>query len=128
MFATLLFAFAAAAIFAQNATRVKFGKGTQSATVSGHLNNYKSEKVFIIRVRKGQTLRTEQIKSNNSLHYTTVSIKSPSGKTVGDSDASCNNRKETEPTRTVGDYKITVFECRKADAWRGRFHLKVIVK
>lgn len=114
-------------VSAQRATRIEFYKKSTTATVSSSLRDYKEKKVYVIRVKKGQTLTTEQIKPDSSTHYISVSIKSPSGKDVGDSDASCNNRKEIEDTE-AGDYRITVYECQKADAWRGRFRLKVSVK
>ena len=107
--------------------RITFKKGAKQATVTGNLKNYKSKRVFVIRVRRGQTLRTEQIKSDSSNRYITVYIKAPNGKDVTDSDASCNNRKEVSPTR-AGDYRIKVVECMKADAWRGSFKLKVRVE
>ncbi len=110
--------------FAQNATRIKFRKGATSAMVSSSLRNYAGKKVFVIRVRAGQTLKIKQIKSENSTQYVTLSIKSPSGENVSDSDASCNSQKEITPT-VAGDYVITVTECQKADAWRGSFKLKV---
>lgn len=124
---SIVLSFMATTIFAQNATRVKFRKGTVSKIVSANLNGFKSTKVFVIRVRAGQTLKVEQIKSDSSTHYVTVAIKSPSGEDVTDSDASCNNRKEVTPTES-GDYVITVSECMKADEWRGSFRLKFWVE
>lgn len=124
--ASLLLVFAVAA-FAQKPTRINFRKGAKSVTVSGYLNGYKDKKVFVIRVRRGQNLQTEQIKSENSLRYVTVSVDTPTGEDAGDWDASCNSDKLIEQTR-AGDYLITVAECRKADAWRGRFSLRVTVK
>lgn len=124
----IIFLFVLAAYsLAQNVERIKFARGAISATAAGSLKGYKSKKVFVIRVRRGQTLRTEQFKGDRSLKYITVFIKDPSGKYVGDSDASCNNRKEITPTR-AGDYRIEVVECQKADAWRGSFKLKVAVE
>ncbi len=116
-----------AATFAFSQQRIKFRSGARAATVNGNLYSYKSRKVFVIRVRRGQTLSTEQIKPDASNRYITVSIKAPNGEIVGDSDASCNNRKEIAPTR-AGDYRIEVTECRKADPWRGSFRLKVSVE
>ena len=113
-------------VSAQKATRIEFYKDSTGATVSSNLRNYKDRKVYVIKIRAGQTLKTEQIKGD-STRYVTVSIKNPSGKVVGDSDASCNNRKEITPT-VAGDYTITIYECQKADEWRGRFRLKVTVK
>ncbi|MGI8468284.1 MAG: hypothetical protein ACR2N3_07515 [Pyrinomonadaceae bacterium] len=108
-------------------SRIVFEKGATSTIAQGSLKNYDDSKTFTIETRAGQTLRTEQIKSEKSLEYITVSITDPSGNSVGDSDASCNNRKEIAPT-VAGDYKIKVFECRKADAWRGDFQLKIWVR
>lgn len=106
-------------------TRVKFRRGAVSANVSGTLNSYKGKRIYVIRVREGQTLRTEQVRG--STRPITIFIKDPSGEGVGDSDASCNNRREISPT-TSGDYTIEVVECQKADPWRGRFTFRVTVR
>jgi hypothetical protein len=113
-------------VFAQKTQRITFKRGAKQVAVSGNLNSYKSKSYFTIRVRAGQTLTTEQSKSDSSTHYITVAIKAPNGEYVGDSDASCNNRKEITPTE-AGDYRIEVVECQKADRWRGNFKLKVRV-
>ena len=115
------------AAFAQKTTRITFYKKATEATVSSSLRSYKDKKVFVIKVRPGQTLKTEQISTVSSSHNITVSVTNPAGEEVGDSDASCNNRREIAPT-VAGDYKITVYECQKSDAWRGQFKLKVSVK
>ncbi len=114
-------------VFAQRATRITFKRGAKQAVATGNLYSYKGKKVFVIRVRCGQTLTTEQFRSDSSSHYITVFITDPNGKDVNDSDASCNNRREVSPT-VAGDYRIEVVECQKADAWRGSFKLKVSVK
>ena len=114
-------------VFGQKSERVKFKSGVTEATISGKLNGYKDKKVYVIKVLKGQTLTTEQVSSASSLHYISVSIVNPAGEEISDADASCNNQKEVDPTE-AGDYKITVYECAKADAWRGNFKLKVTVK
>jgi hypothetical protein len=113
--------------FSQKAQRITFKRGAKQAIVTGNLYSYKSRRVFLIRVRRGQTLRVEQRKSDASLRYITVAITAPNGEDVTDSDASCNNRKRVSPTR-AGDYRIEVYECQKADAWRGKFWLKVRVE
>jgi len=115
------------ATFAFAQQRITFKRGVRATVVTGNLNSYRGKKVFVIRVRRGQTLSTEQAKPDASNRYITVSITAPNGETVGDSDASCNNRKEVSPTR-AGDYRIEVYECQKADAWRGTFRLKVRVE
>jgi hypothetical protein len=129
-----IFQFSAAAVvlflmatFAFSQQRITFKRGARAIVVTGNLNGYRSKKVFVIRVRRGQTLSTEQVKNDSSNRYITVSIKAPNGAAVGDSDASCNNRKEISPTR-AGDYRIEVYECQKADAWRGSFRLRVRVE
>ncbi len=106
-------------------TRITFARRAVSASASGTLNGFRSKRVFVIRVREGQTLRTEQIGGRS--RPVTISIKDPTGNDVGDSDASCNNRREI-PATEAGDYTIEVVECRKADAWRGRFTFRVTVR
>jgi hypothetical protein len=106
-------------------TRIKFRRGAVSANVSGTLNSDKGKRIYVIRVREGQTLRTEQVRG--STRPITIFIKDPAGEGVGDSDASCNNRREISPT-TSGDYTIEVVECQKADPWRGRFTFRVTVR
>ena len=109
---------------AQRAARITFARGARSSTVTGTLNGYRSEKRYVIKVRAGQTLRTMQV--GNS-HDITIYIEDPDGEEVGDSDASCNNRREITPT-DAGDYHIRVVECQKADRWRGTFRFKVTVR
>lgn len=115
------------ATFAFSQQRITFKRGARSAVAAGILNGYRRKKIFLIRVRRGQTLTTEQVKNNSSNRYISVSITAPGGEAVGDSDASCNNRKRISPTR-AGDYRIEVYECQKADPWRGSFRLKVRVQ
>ena len=79
----------------------------------------------MIRVRDGQTLSTEQVGKN--ARPVTIYIRDAAGSDVGDSDASCNNRREISPT-VAGDYFIDVVECQKADPWRGRFTFRVTVR
>jgi hypothetical protein len=117
--------FLSSASFAQPATRIKFARGAVRANVSGLLNSYRGKRVYVIRVREGQTLKTEQV--GESPRRITIYVKDPAGNDVGDSDASCNNRREISPTE-AGDYTIEVVECQKADPWRGRFTFRVTVR
>ena len=110
---------------AQTPTRIKFRHGAVRAHVSGNLNSFESKRTYLIKVRSGQTLRTEQI--GRASRPITIFIKDPSGNGVGDSDASCNNRREISPTE-AGNYTIEVVECPKADPWRGRFTFRVTVR
>lgn len=120
----LLFFIFATAAPAQTLTRIKFRRGAVRADLSGTLNSINSKRTFLIKVRAGQTLRTEQIGGSRPI---TIFIKDPNGNDVGDSDASCNNRREISPTE-AGDYSIEVVECLKADPWRGRFTFRVTVR
>ena len=126
-FVFVLLAFGATNIFAQKAQRIKFKRGAKQAIARGNLYSYKSKKVFVIRVRRGQTLTTGQIRNESSNRYITVFITAPNGEDVNDSDASCNDRKQITPT-VAGDYRIEVVECMKADPWRGSFRLKIRVE
>ncbi|MEO6334794.1 MAG: hypothetical protein ABIO91_07400 [Pyrinomonadaceae bacterium] len=110
---------------AQTSTRIGFKRGATRSTVSGNLNNFKSRRIYLVKVRDGQTMRTEQI--GGARRPITIFIRDRDGNNVGDSDASCNNRKEISPTR-AGDYTIEVVECQKADPWRGRFTFRVAVR
>ena len=112
-----------ATLHAQTPTRIKFARGAISANVTGKLKGYGDSKTYVIKVRAGQTLRTRQTGKN----YITISIKDPNGNDVGDSDASCNNRKEVTPT-VAGDYTLTVVQCQKADEWRGTFRFRVTIR
>jgi hypothetical protein len=111
----------------QKTSRINFRRGAYSANVSGSLRGYKSERTYLLRVREGQTIRTEKLKSSRSLKYITIYITDPNGNPVGDSDASCNDRREITPT-IPGDYRIRVVECQKADPWRGTFRFRVSVR
>lgn len=106
-------------------TRIRFARGATRTDVSGTLNGFRGKRTYVIRVRSGQTLRTQQV--GGSRRPITISVKDRDGNEVGDSDASCNNRKEISPTE-AGDYTIEVVECQKADPWRGRFTFRVTVR
>ena len=108
----------------QHVSRIRFARGAEQAVVSGSLRGYGDKRTYVIRVRRGQTLQTEQVGDS---HHITIYVKSPLGDDVGDSDASCNDRRMATPT-AAGDYRITVVECRKADPWRGRFRFRVSVR
>lgn len=110
--------------FGQKSTRITFTKGADSTVVTGGLNGYKQTKWYKIRVRKGQTLKTEQV---GSRHHITIHVLDSRGNELGDSDASCNNRREITETE-ADDYNIYVEECQKAGAWRGQFKFRITVR
>ena len=101
--------------------RIIFKKGATKAVVSGTFSGYQSKAEYVIKLRAGQTFKL------SSDRYITLSIADPNGEDATDSDASCNGRKTIAPT-IAGDYKITVVECRKADAWRGKYKLFISAK
>ncbi|MBV9240805.1 MAG: hypothetical protein JO314_02255 [Acidobacteria bacterium] len=109
---------------AQQPTRITFAKGQTKKIVTGTLRGYKSKRTFVVRVRKGQTLTTESINSQ-----ITIRVDAPKGapKYEQDMAADCHDRNEVSPTGS-GDYKITVTECMKADAWKGTFRFKLTIK
>ncbi len=111
-------------ILAQSIERIRFVRNTTSAVVNGVLRGYEAEKLYVLRVRDDQTLYVDQIATDTKL--VSVTITDPNGKDISDSDASCNNHKKVFPT-IAGDYKVRVVECRKTDAWRGKFHIKIEV-
>jgi hypothetical protein len=104
-------------------TRIKFAPGKTSAVVTGTLSGYKSKRVYVIHVRAGQTMTTENVGS----HHITLAIEGPPGSNYEqDMAADCHSTNEINPT-DAGDYTITVTECMKADRWKGTFKLKVAV-
>ncbi|HKP70512.1 MAG TPA: hypothetical protein VJV05_14590 [Pyrinomonadaceae bacterium] len=117
--------FLSSTVSGQGPTRIKFRKGAVKADVSGTLNSFNSIRRYVIRVRSGQTISTEQIGGEG--RPITISLTGPNDEDAGDSDASCNNRREIAPTK-AGDYHIEVIECRKAEPWRGRFTFRVTVR
>lgn len=123
-FLSAVVAAAAFPAIGQRVVRIRFARGATGAVIAGALNGFRDSRTFVIRVRAGQTLRTSQV--GNS-HPITIYIVDPRGEGVGESDASCNDRREITPT-IAGDYKIRVVECQKADPWRGRFRFRVTVR
>ena len=123
LFAVLVFGMFASAAFGQTPTRIKFKPGARSVIVKGSLSGYKSSRTYIVRVRAGQKLTTENAGDNNI----TIGVDAPPGSTYEqDMAADCHDRNEVEPT-AAGDYKIRVVECRKADPFKGTFKFKLYV-
>ena len=106
------------------ATRIHFKRGATSAVITGKLKGAKDRRVYVIRVRAGQVLKTANVGS----HYITVEIKPPKGTEFEDDlAADCHDKHEVNPT-AAGDYRIYVTECLKADPFRGRFKLRIFVR
>lgn len=123
LYLLLILATLSQASYSQTPSRIKFKRGAVSSTVVGSLKGFDDRKTYVIKVRAGQTLSTQQTGTNNI----TLSIKDPNGNDVTDADASCNNRKSISPTIS-GDYTITVVQCQKADEWNGTFKFRVTVR
>lgn len=116
-------AFASTDVSAQKPTRITFAKGATEKVVTGSMTGFGSKRVYVIRVKAGQTLTSENAGDN----YITIDIKAPKGSTYEpDLAANCHDQHEVTPT-AAGDYIITVTECQKADPWKGTFKFKVIV-
>lgn len=108
-------------VFAHHPIRIKFPKGSTKVTVSGTLNGYKDSKTYVIKLKKGQTMKLDADKP------VSLYITDPNGNDASDMDASCHSHQIVENTK-AGDYKIKAVECMKADAWKGKFNLTVRVK
>ncbi|MBK7394132.1 MAG: hypothetical protein IPI64_12685 [Chloracidobacterium sp.] len=123
IFAVMVLGIAVSTASAQIAKRITFKRGATSATVTGTLSSYKSKRVFVIRVLEGQTMKTENT-GNGSI---SIFIEGPAGSGYEqDMAADCHSNNEVTPT-VAGDYKLTIQECTKADAWKGTFRFKVTV-
>lgn len=104
-------------------TRIRFAPGKSDAIVTGTLSGYKSQSVYVIRVKAGQLMTTEDI----GTHAITLTVKGPPGSNYEqDMAADCHAHNQIDPT-AAGDYTITVTECRKADRWKGTFKMKISV-
>jgi tetratricopeptide (TPR) repeat protein len=101
--------------------RITFPKGATKVSATGYLNGYKDSQVYLIKVRKGQTLKIDADKP------VSLYITDPNGEDASDMDASCHSHQIVENTK-AGDYKISAVQCRKADAWKGSFKLTINVK
>ncbi|HQZ82354.1 MAG TPA: hypothetical protein PLR83_03975 [Pyrinomonadaceae bacterium] len=122
--ALMTFAFSATTYAQKGQTRIKFARGTTEKTVQGTLSSWKSKRTFVIRVRAGQTLTT----NNSGDNSITISVTPPKGSSYEqDMAADCHDRNEVDPT-AAGDYIITVTECKKADPWKGKFEFLITVR
>jgi hypothetical protein len=112
-----------AAASAQAPVRITFTRGQTTKVVTGTMNGYKSVRNYVIRVKKGQTLKTEAVKN-----FITIGVEAPPGSNYEqDMAADCHDRNEVNST-AAGDYKISVTECKQADPWHGTFKFRITVK
>lgn len=106
--------------------RVKFKAGETKTRVVGRLNGWNDRVSFVIRVRAGQTMRLSA-EGKCDACYPYIDVDAPRGDT-GDVDRDmCGCRVEVTNT-AAGDYRITISENRKGDAWKGEFNLDIEVK
>ncbi len=97
--------------------RVAFARGATVARVTGYLRGINDEALYVLHARAGQHMRVEI----NGRGATRGVVIFPSGKQDGQPGGLIfdDNIDET------GDYRIRVTESSMANAWRGRFVLKV---
>lgn len=101
--------------------RIKFPKGATKVSVTGYLNGYRDSQTYLIKLRKGQTMKLD------ANRYVSLYITDPDGEDASDMDLSCHSHQTVENTK-AGDYRIKAVECQKADAWKGSFKISVSVK
>ena len=106
---------------ADAAERIKFARNAVSATISSTLQNHKSKKTYVIKLKQGQTLDIRSVTGSKPI---TISVTDPKGKNIDDWGADCHSRHQSV-TELAGDYTIAVTECLKADAWKGKFTMNV---
>jgi hypothetical protein len=118
--AAFLISFAFAGAFAQTEKapqRIIFARGATVAQATGYLRGMRDTAWFVLRAGAGQHMHVE-IDARGATRGTVIF---PSGKQDGQPGGVIfdDNIDET------GDYKIIVSESMMADAWRGRFTVKV---
>jgi hypothetical protein len=97
--------------------RVTFARGATVARATGYLRGIGDEAVFVLRAKAGQHMRVEV----NARGATRGMVIFPSGKQDGQPGGVIFDDNIDE----AGDYHIRVTESNMADAWRGRFVLKI---
>src|SRR5947207_5544872 len=116
--ATMMIAAVVSTVSAQKAPqRIYFARGATVARVTGYLRGINDEGLFVLRAKAGQHMRVEI----NGRGATRGVVIFPSGKQDGGPGGVVfdDNIDET------GDYRIRITESSMADAWRGRFVLKI---
>src|SRR5437763_14221685 len=115
--ATLTILIAVSTITAQTPTRINFARGATRATARGYLRGVRDEVFFVMRAQANQHMRVE-ISGRGATRGVVIF---PSGKQDGGPGGVVFDDKIDE----TGDYRIRVTESSMADAWRGRFVLKI---
>jgi hypothetical protein len=116
--AVVAIAFAVAAAQTESAPRrIKFARGATVARATGYLRGVNDEVWFVLRAKPGQHMRIE-IRGRGP---TRGVVFFPSGKQDGGPGGVIYDGVIDES----GDYRIRVTESSMAEAWRGRFTLKV---
>lgn len=95
---------AAFQISTQAQTRIRFRRGSSSATVAGQLSSRQLQRVYVIGARAGQILAVRvTVKGEDATDFALFNIDSPSGKalTAGEQETQINLPEN-------GDYRITI--------------------
>ena len=103
--------------------RIKFKTGETTARVRGRLLGQNDVAHYVLRVRARQRMHVEV--ESEQLGNPQIDVIFPSGKRM-ERDMQ-GTRFETESTE-AGDYRIKVYEGRKADPSAGDFYLKIDVR
>ena len=117
----VVFLLAAQSVFAKPATRrITFRPGATHATVTGRLRGIRDVAWFVIRARRGQhmTVNIDGAGATRGVVYF------PNGGQDGGPGGTIFD--DTLPAN--GDYRIRVNESQMAEAWRGKFKLRVSIK
>ena len=110
--------FLISAVQAQRAPqRISFARGATVARARGYLGGIKDEALFVLRAKSGQHMRVE-ISGRGATRGVVIF---PSGKQDGGPGGVVFDDSIDE----TGDYRIRVTESSMANAWRGRFTLRV---
>ncbi len=103
--------------------RIKFKAGAVTSRVKGRLSGQNDVAHFVIRVRAGQRMHVSV--ESKQLGNPQIDVIFPSGEHM-DRDMQ-GTQFDTDSTE-AGDYRINVYEGRKADPSNGIFYLKVEVR
>ena len=107
----------------QPVRRIKFKTGGTSARVKGRLRGQDDVARYVIRVRAGQHMRVHV--ESNQLGNPQIDVIFPSG---GHMDRDMQGTQFDTESTEAGDYRINVYEGRKADPSPGTFYLTVEVR
>ncbi len=106
----------------QPVRRVRFKRGATSATVRGRLTGWNDIARYVVRVRPHQHMHVSV--DSADLGNPQIDVTFPSGRSM---DRDMQGTQFDEESTEAGDYRIDVYEGRKADPSRGTFTLTIEV-